>query len=275
MKKRFLACTILAMATLFASMAAYAQQTAPPRYGSALYLHVPQDKDAQFVEFYKSGNGMKAAHARMKADANITGISVRRVVFANPIPRANFVILTQRNGAPVDADPAKRDELYRAATGMNYAGFIAQARTTSELVGTTMTHLHDSTNIQLSEGDVIVARRLKTAEGKLTDLSTLMHTIRLPIMTEHVKAGDMKGWAFSHLAMAGGSALPYDATETRIYKDIASALGGGGPGNNTAAMALFTKLFPDRNYTRYLDDSRDLAKLIRTETSRVVVAFRP
>ena len=262
------------MATLFASTLAYAQQATPQRYGQALYLHVPQDKDAQFVEFYKTGAGMKAARARMKADANITGISVRRVVYANPIPRANFVILTSRNGAPVDADPAKRDEVYRVATGMNYAGYLAQALTMSEVTGQTLTHLHDSTNPQLSEGDVIVARRLKTAEGKNTDLSALMRTIRLPIMTERVTAGAMKGWAFSHLALAGGSALPYDATETRMYKDIASAVGGAAA-NNSGAMTLFTKMFPDKSYTRYLDDAREFAKLVRTETYRVVVAFRP
>ena len=42
---------------------------------------------------------------------------------------------------------------------------------------------------------------------------------------------------------------------------------------NGAVMASFAKLFPDRSYARYLDDSRDLAKLIRTDTYRVVVAF--
>ncbi len=275
MTRRFAACFVPAMVTLFAPITAYAQQGAPQRYGQALYVHVPQDKDAQFVEFYKTGAGMKAARARMKADANITGISVRRVVYANPIPRANFVILTSRNGAPVAPDSAKRDELYRAATGMDYAGYLAQARAISEVVGQTLTHLHDSTNFQASEGDVIVSRRLKTAEGKNTDLSALMRTMRLPIMTERVKDGAMKGWSFSHLALAGGSALPWDATETRIYKDIASALSGTGPGNNNAAMPLFTKLFPDKSYTRYLDDAREFGKLVRTDTYVVVAAFRP
>jgi len=110
MNRRFRVNVPLAMAATFASMVASAQQAGPQRYGMALYLHVAPDKDAQFVEFYKTGAGMKAARARMKADPNITAISLRRIAFANPIPRANYVILTQRNGPPVDPDPAKRDD---------------------------------------------------------------------------------------------------------------------------------------------------------------------
>ena len=274
MKRTLPTLVVLTAALVSVCMPAWSQQTGPQRYGQALYVHVPADKDAQFVEFYKTGAGMKAARARMKSDSDITGISVRRVVYANPIPRANFVILTTRRGAPVDADPAKRDEIYRAATGMNYAGYLVQARAMSEVVGQTLTHVHDSTDIQAEEGDVIVSRRLKTTEGKTADLNAFMRTMRLPIVTEGVKQGAMKGWVYSHLALAGGSALPWDSSATTYYKDIASALGGGAAGNS-AGMALFTKLFPDKSYTRYVEDMRDLAKLVRTDTYRVVVALRP
>jgi len=274
MNRRFRVNVPLAMAATFASMVASAQQAGPQRYGMALYLHVAPDKDAQFVEFYKTGAGMKAARARMKADPNITAISLRRIAFANPIPRANYVILTQRNGPPVDPDPAKRDEAYRTATGMNYAAYMVQARAMGELVGQTLTHVHDSTEFRSSEGDVVVSRRLKTAEGKTGDLSTLMRTMRLPMMTERVKAGEVKGWVFSHLALSGGSALPWDSTETRVFKDVASALAGNA-GNNAAGATLFAKLFPDKNYTRYVDDSRDLAKLVRTDIYRVVMVVNP
>ena len=270
---------ILVMAPTFTAMAAFAQETTPQRYTQALYLHVAPDKAAQFVEWHKTGNGMKAAIARMKADPKITGISVRSVAFANPTPRANYVVVTLRNGVPEAPDTAKRDAMYLAATGMNYAGFLTQSRTMSEVVGQTMSHLHDATpDLQLSAGDVIVLRRMKTAEGKNAELADLNRKIRLPLMTENAKEGRLKGWAYGHLVLAGGSSLPWDATDSRVYKDLASAVGGqggGGGGNANAAMARFVKMFPNLSYAKYQEDGRDLAKLIRMDTHFVVVAHRP
>lgn len=148
----------------------------------------------------------------------------------------------------------------------------------SEVVGSSMSHLHDSTpDLQLAEGDWIVSRRLKTAEGKNTELADLNHKIRLPLMTENVKDGRIKGWAFSHLVLAGGSSLPWDATDTRVHKDMASAVaasGGGGAGAN-AAMMRFAKMFPTLSYTKYQEDARQFGKLVRTDTHVVVVAHRP
>ncbi len=277
MKQKYFACMILVMAPMFTATAAFAQETTPQRYAQALYLHVAPDKAAQFVEWHKTGNGMKAAKARMKADPNITGISVRSVAFANPTPRANYAMVTLRTGIAGAPDTAKRDAEYLAATGMNYAGYLTQSRTMSEVVGQTMSHLHDSTpDLQLSAGDVIVSRRMKTAEGKNTELADLNRKIRLSLMTENVKEGRLKGWAFGHLVLAGGTSLPWDATDTRVYKDLASAVGGpGGGGNANAAMALFVKMFPNLSYAKYQEDGRDLAKLVRMDTHFVVVSHRP
>lgn len=253
------------------SVTAYSQQQAPPRYSQNLYLHVSAEKEAQFTEFYKSGPGKKAIQGRMKADPKITGWSVRRVAFANPTPRANFVIMTSFDGYPSEVDPAKRDEVYRSAVGMNYADYLGKARVLSEVVGTTLAHVHDVTEgYQTAENDIIVARRLKTAPGKTTDLNALEHDFRLPMMTERQKSGAIKGWAYSHLALAGGSTLPWDSTESVIYKDLASALAGRDGG----AMAQFSKLFPNKSYMRYVEDGRSLSTLVRTDVYRVVTVLR-
>ncbi len=268
---------ILIMAPMFTAITAFAQATTPQRYAQALYLHVPADKTAQFVAWHRTGNGMKAAKARMKADPNISGISVRSVQFANPTPRANYAVITLRTGITDAPDTAKRDAMYLAATGLNYADYLKESRTMSEVVGTSMSHLHDSTpDLQLSAGDWIVSRRMKTTEGKNGDLSDLNHKIRLPLMTETVKEGRLKGWAYGHLVLAGGSSLPWDATDTRVYKDMASAVGAGGDGAGAnAAMMRFAKMFPTLSWTKYQEDGREFAKLVRTDTHIVVVAHRP
>ena len=202
----------------------------------------------------------------------------RSVAVANPTPRANYVVLTSRTGIPDAPDTAKRDAMYMAATGLNYADYLKESRTVSEVVGQSMSHIHDATpDTQLAAGDWIVSRRMKTTEGKNGELSDLNHKLRLPLMTENVKEGRLKGWSYSHLVLAGGSSLPWDATDSRVYKDMASAVagnGGGGAGAN-AAMMRFAKMFPTLNWAKYQEDGREFAKLVRTDTYVVVAVHRP
>lgn len=265
----------LGLALLFTAGNAHPQQAASQRYTSVISLQVPADKESAFVEFYKTGAGSKTVRARMKANSNALGWSLRRVVYpGDPAPRANFLIAAVGNGAPQEPDLAKRDEMYRAASGMTYAEYMQQVRSMSTQVGSTLWHVHHITpTYSLAEGDYVVANRLKTAEGKNAELNELMRDVRMVMATERIKAGTQKGWAFSHISFPSGSALPYDATVSTVYKDLAGTLGGGGGGGG--AVALFTKLFPNKNYTRYIDDSREAAKTVRTELYRVAVAIQP
>jgi hypothetical protein len=264
-----------AVAALLTATTTYSQETTPQRYSTTTFLSVPADKEAAFVENFKTGNGIKVARARMKSDATITGFSVRRAVYGGyPAPRANYIIVTQMSGPPAELDVAKRDALYRATIGMTYAEYMQKVRPTGEVVGSTLSHVHNVTpDYQLAEGDVVLARRLKTTDGKTQELSTLNTTLRLPLMTERVKSGNLKGWAFSHLTFPNGTALAYDATEILVFKDMATAVGNGGGGNGNNAMNAFIKLFPNGNYNKYRDDQRECAKLIRTDVYRVVVAL--
>ena len=252
-----------------------AGQTPPVRrYGTVISVQVPAEKESAFVEFYKTGAGAKTVRARLKANPSALGWSLRHVVYpGDPAPRANYLIVAVANEAPQEPDPARRNEMFLAAAGMPYADYMQTVRTMSSAVGTTLWHVHDLTpDYSLAEGDYIASSRLKTAEGKGAELSELMHDVRLPMATERVKAGSQKAWSFSHLTFPTGTSLPYDAATNTVYKDLASAVGGGGGGGG--ASALFAKLFPNKNYARYLDDSRELAKAVRTDLYRVVVSYR-
>ena len=179
------------------------------------------EKEAAFTEFYKTGAGAKVIKARLKADPDTISWGLARTAYGgDPMPSANYVIVASGKGAPKDPDPAKRDELYRAASGMNYAEYMQRVRSMSEQVGHTISHVHHSTEgYKPVEGDVVVATRLKVADGKLNEFSDFMKEYRLPLAMARNKEGRSRAWSFSHLAFRGTS-LRYDATEVAISTKI-------------------------------------------------------
>ena len=268
--------SMLLAAALLSTEGAQAQQGADQRYLSVISLKVPPAKEAAFTEHYKTGAGAKAIRARLKANPEALRWTLLRAVYAgDPAQQANYMIASASMGAPVEPDAAKRDELSRSSTGMSYADYMQLVRTMSDTVGTTLSHLHDTTpGYALAEGDYVVVRRLKVGTGKLQSLSDLNHTVRLPLAAERVKSGDMKGWTFSHLSFPTGSSLPYDATEALVFKDLAGALANGGAGTGSAAAASFAKMFPDKSYTGYIDTLRETSTIMRTDLYRVAAVYQ-
>jgi hypothetical protein len=265
--------SFIAIGVLFTAVA-YAQQPSSERYASAIFLKVAPEKEPAVADFYKTGLGAKALRARMKADPTFTGWSLRRLAYGGVVaPESNYVIVASMNGAPAEPDPVKRDAMYRAAIDMSYADYMQRVRALSQVVGNVLAHVHDMTpDYSVNEGDVVLSRRIKVADGKLGDLSDLNHNQKLAIMTERVKSGDIKGWAFSHLSSPTGSEMPFDATETLVFKDMASALARSARDNS--GMTLFAKLFPTKSFTRYVEDQRAYGKVMRVDSYRVVAAVR-
>jgi hypothetical protein len=262
------------VAPLFTAATAYPQQASPAperSYAMALYFKVHNGKEAAFIERYKTGAGYKVQNALMKSNPDALGWSLRRAVFGgNPAPAAGWVLTVNSRKAPKDLDPATRDDLYRSACGMTYSQYMQEARSLSDLVGSTLSHVHAVTpGWSQSEGDFVVARRLKSPAGKGRISGELIESMRLPLFTARVQEGkSLKGWAYSHLAFSGDN-TPYDATETTVYKSLADALEPGGEG-----AALFQKLFPGKSYTQYMDRLRETSTVVATEAFRVMVAVR-
>lgn len=265
----------LTFALLAGALTAQAQQpTGPQRYLTTISVQVAPDKVAAFTDHYKTGAGAKTIKARLKANPEAQRWTLLQAVYSgDPAPRANFILSFVNVGATADPDPAKRDAMYREAAGVTYADYMKNVRTMSETVGTTISHIHDTTDgYSLAEGDYIVRRRLKVAEGKTQDLNNLMRNTRLKLTNDRVKDGNIKGWSFSHLSFPTGSALPWDATEVFVHKDLAGALAGPGQGGGPAA-GRYLKLFPNGNYARFIEDVRETSKIVRTDLYRVVAAF--
>lgn len=271
----------LGLAASFALSGVYAQQQQPAstRYSASLYLNVAPEKEAAFIAWYKSGPGAKVTRALLDGDPNILSFSLRRVAYGgNPAPRANFVAVTGRNGPPPEIDTAKRDATIKQATGMAYADYIAKLREMSTVVGSTLAHMHEMTpGFQISEGDYVVSRRIKTATGRGTqgDIAEI-NKRRLAMQSERVKSGAIKGWAYGHLTFPAGQSLPWTTTISTVHKDLASAVGGGGGGGGggAAGAAAFAKLFPNVNYVAHVDSIREMETQVRVDLYRVVMAAR-
>ncbi len=279
MNRRFLGLP-LAIALLSTTGAVYSQQTGqaaatPQRYTSSIYVKVPSAKQGAFIAFYKTGAGAKVVRARMKADPNLTSWSLRQVIFPGETgSEANFVIVSASNGIQATPDPAKRDELYRAASGMDYASYMQTVSGMSEQVGSTLAHIHHITDgYALAEGDIMISSRFKVAAGRSTELNALAKDIQFPLAAERVKTGGIvKGWAYGHLTLPRGNSLPWDTTITMIYKNLADAVATN---NGGGAAAAFAKMFPTKNYLNYMDSLREISKLVKSDTYRVVVSIRP
>ena len=86
----------LPLALLFAAASSFGQPpAAPSRYLSVISVKVAPDKVAAFLDFYKSGPGVKSARARLKADPNLLRWTVLQAVYpGDPAPAANTTIST-------------------------------------------------------------------------------------------------------------------------------------------------------------------------------------
>ena len=268
--------SLFLMPLLLASIAAtiQGQEAASQRYAQVNYLKVSPAKATEFIEFYKTGLGSKAIRAMNKANPARLGWSMRQVIYPGEnAPAANFSLVTIYNGVPAAPDPAKRDEIYRAATGFSYAEYLGQVSPMAESVGSGIYHVHEPTpGLELQAGDILTARRLKTAPGKGTELSTLIRTMRMPIVTERTKLGHLKGYVFSHAAIGSGGSS-WDATETWVYKDLAGAIGSTTPARSVSMQELFAKVHPGKNAAEFRKTLDELATTIRTDVYRIAVAI--
>ena len=269
-----------AIALAIMATAVSAQQQTPTRYTTALYVKVQPGKAGAFREYYATGDGGKLIRAQMKANPKMLSWSLRQPMYGGSNGAgASHVMLTLWDGAPSFLEPAKRDEIYKATTGMTFTQTQEKLAGMREVVGSTISHLHDTVG-QLEQGDYVVLQRYKTAPGRSDELNAMMHDVRLPMVTERIKGGGgLKYWAFTHLALAAGSSEAWDATISRAFKNLDGALGAGGGGaggaNANAAAAQFAKLFPTKSYTAYVNDFREYASLVRTDVHYIAVLIRP
>ena len=244
-------------------------------YLTAIGIKVLPGQEAAIAEHYKTGAGAKVVQARLKANPNGLRWTLLRNVYAgDPAADANYLIASVSKGAPVEPDQAMNDKVARESAGISYADYMQKIRSMSVPLGNTLSHMHHATEgYGPVEGDYVVVRRLKALDNQRQNMLDLARDMQFPLAQERLKEGANKGWSFSHLAFPTGDSTTYDATEVRVFKDLASAVSGSGGGGNGAAMR-FAKVFPGKSYTGYVDALRASSKVVRTDLYRVVVSYR-
>lgn len=269
----------------FAALVALARPTAAPAqttmdwdkqtYRTALTLKALPGQAAALAEFYKTGPGAKTVQARLKDNPKLQSWSLLRNVYPGDAGvEVDHLISVTTSGAPSEPNPELNQRIAREAAGMSYADYMARVRSMTNQVGQILSHIHHMTAAApIAEGDYVVVRRLKTRENQAQALYALARERMLPLAEEQVKAGGtFKAWSFAHVSFPTGESTSFDATESRAFKDLASAVASTG-GAGSSAATRFAKKFPDQSYTAYIDSFRGAAKIVRTEVYRVVAVY--
>ena len=246
-------------------------------YLTVMTLKVLPGQANALAEHYKTGAGAKTIQARIKQNPNLMRWTLlRNVDPGDSGSPSDHIIAIAMKGAPAEPDPAANERVAKEFAGMSYSDYMQKIRTMTTQVGQSLSHIHHTTaGYGPVEGDYVVIRRLKARENQQQNMMRLAREYQLPLAEERVKSGATKGWSFSHLTFPAGAAAEYDATDVRVYKDLASAIGaGGGGGGGNAAVTRFAEKFPNQSYTNYIDALRAASRIVRTDIYRVVAAYR-
>lgn len=245
-------------------------------YRTVLALKTLPAQASALAEFYKTGPGAKTIQARLKTNPKLSSWALLRNVYPGDSGvEVDHLISVTSTGAPSEPNQEMNQKVAQEAAGMSYADYMGKVRAMTDQVGQTLSHVHHTAlAAPLAEGDYVVVRRLKYHERQRQTALDLVRDVMFPLVEAQVNSGgSLKGWSYSHLAFPMGEALPYDAAESRVYKDLASAVSGSTGGTGSAAANRFAKKFPEKSYTAYIDSLRASSKIVRTDVYRVVAVY--
>ena len=244
-------------------------------YRTVLTLKALPGQAPALAAFYKTGPGSKTIQARVKANPNLAAWTLLRNVYPGDAQvEADHLINVTLRGAPSEPNQEMNQKIAQEAAGMSHADYLAKARTMTEQVGQTLSHVHHSVLAgPVAEGDYVVVRRIKFQGNQRQAMLDLARDMMLPLAEDEVKSGGaLKTWSFAHLSFPMGESLTFDAAESRVYKDMAAAVSSTG-GTGRGAAARFAKQFPEKSYTAYVDALRAASKIVRTDLYRVVATY--
>ncbi|MEI6667534.1 MAG: hypothetical protein WCP29_05195 [Acidobacteriota bacterium] len=118
------------------------------------------------------------------------------------------------------------------------------------------------------EGDIRVSNLIRIKPGMASAFVDRNVTLAQPTMQEAVAQGDGKGWSMWSRVFPSGAATSYDAMGVTIYKDVASALGGGSNPNRGAE--LFMKANPGKNYATYVANGTEYSTSQRRIVTQLI-----
>ena len=198
-------------------------------------------------------------------------------VYAGVGAEYNYIQVINYDGAPpADQTPEARDQMYRKATGMAYSDF--QKKLASFTTSSSSVFSRIDATVQgppPAVGNYIRVVRWKVTTGRDADYTNYIKKMTQPMVADGAKQGVFLSWSATRVIFPSGEDVPFDATTSFTYKDMASVVPSTPAVPGQGAPASFAKVFPDQTYSSYVDEGRQLRHQVRQELLRVVAATGP
>ncbi len=271
--KRLFAIASAVAAILCTSSIANAQEKI--RYRATTFVAIAPEKQAAALDFVRTV-GVKLAQENINA-GRMASWSLLRTVYAGIGTEYNFIQVSNYDGPPpADLSPDARDQMYRKAIGMSYQDY--QKRLTSFVTtgNSVLARIEASVDgTPPSVGSYIRVGRWKITSGRAADFATFIKTKVQPLNAEGVKDGVFQSWSATRVIFPAGDDVSYDATTSFVYKDMAQVLSPPLANPNQGAPAAYVRIFPDKSYSAFQDEGRQIRHLVRQELWRVVAMAGP
>ena len=271
---RVLAITAAFAASLCITTGVQAQEKV--HYRSTTFLNIARDKQEAALEFART-IAAKLAQENINAGRS-TSWALLRTAYTGDGTDYNFIQVTNFDGPPApDLSPEARDQMYKKVTGMSYQDYQKKVSAFFVTTGNSVLSRIEASagSAPVAVGNLVEVNRWKISPGRAADYANYIKTKAQPLNAEGVKRGVFQSWSASRAIFPVGEGVAYDATTSDIFKDMAQVLDPG-PGNpNQGAEGAYVQIFPDKSYSAFVDEGRQLRHLVKRELWRVVATAGP
>jgi hypothetical protein len=257
---------------LLASTVAFAQQSQHINYRVTNYFRVAPEKTAAMLEEARTTE-RKLMQERIASGENITGwVLLREAYRGIPANSYNYAISVTFDGGPQTPNTAKRDEVYRKATGMSFQDYTQKLNSLRTNVGSVLYRVEAATpGSQAKDGNYLAVTRWKITPGRGGDYGNYVTNMLLPLNAAAVKDGRSVAWNAARVVSPGGAEAPFNAVLSNTVKDLAAALPTSAPSPDVG-QTRFAQVFPKQNFAGFVEQGQSLRTLVRTELLEVMVA---
>jgi hypothetical protein len=262
----------VALSLFLLSAVVLAQQPQGINYRITNYFRVAPEKTAAMLEEARTTE-RKLMQERIASGENITSWVLQRDAYRGiPANTYNYAISVTFDGAPQTPNAAKRDEVYRKATGMSFQDYTQKLNTLRTNVGSVLYRVEAATpGAQVKEGNYIAVTRWKITPGRGGDYGNYVTNMLLPLNAAAVKEGRSIFWSAARVVSPGGAEAPFNAVLANTVKDLAAALPTSAPSPDVA-QTRFAQVFPKQNFAGFVEQGQSLRTLVRSDLFEVMVA---
>jgi hypothetical protein len=250
----------------------WTQQPQRINYRITNYFRVAPDKTAAMLDEARNTE-RKLMQERIASGENITlWVVLREAYRGMPASSYNYAISVSFDGAPQTPNVAKRDEVYRKATGMSFQEYTQKLNSLRTNVGSVLYRVEAATpGSQAKDGNYIAVTRWKITAGRGGDYGNYVTNMLLPLNSLAVKEGRSLGWSAARVVSPGGVEAPFNAVLSNTVKDLSAALPTTAP-DPELGQSRFAQVFPKQNFAAFVEQGQALRTLVRSELFEVMVA---